>query len=659
MKRLLSLLLFAVSVYPVLSQEAYPKLEVSIPDGEMYQGDSIDVFYSIDASSYSYSPADARMDGGDQVGFERVTGSSLGSLVLKVTYALKGCGELLILPMKIEVADRPVYSDTVVIDVKPNRAFGHEWEIAHDFLSGQGIDARRLYLKYATETLKSFSDESIKAFVIVASREFEPYIGNPVLAYGTGNPMWNGVDVMQDNSIYHIMNRFDCQLKALRENSTVYEGLSLQGYTRKPGGVKPLLEDFCYDQHAPYNSKFPAEEWGGTLTSSLVGCGPVALAEVLSYYHSPKAPVGSSLLFKQTGGYYNVRMSDYPFSWNRSDDDLSSLMMACAGSVSASISPWATSSSLSNFKSALVAIWGYDPQCMRVEKYNDTGMLTMIYRELDAGRPVISADNDHIFVCDGYNDDYLHLNLGWNGYCNGYYRAIVIPSIDEWQLPFSEILIDVKPLESTLEVSVNVSKPGTLAALLEKYDMMKITSLTVSGTIDGDDIQLLRRLAGALYKDDYTVEYGSLMKLDLSDATIEAGKYYATISPQSARISFSGFLNVGSRKMSHVYDLSYVSDEEWQNIINHELRALELGGCTLDRGSDGRVYALYKLSESNTIGANMFTDCENLVELYLPKKTKKVDDDAFYNCRSLRVVGNLPKRVNQVAFKTCRLYDVR
>lgn len=57
-----------------------------------------------------------------------------------------------------------------------------------------------------------------------------------------------------------------------------------------------------------------------------------------------------------------------------------------------------------------------------------------------------SSGSSHIFVCDGYNQDFLHYNFGWEGDCNGWYRAIVIPSMNDSQLPFTSMIAGISPL---------------------------------------------------------------------------------------------------------------------------------------------------------------------------------------------------------------------
>jgi hypothetical protein len=99
-----------------------------------------------------------------------------------------------------------------------------------------------------------------------------------------------------------------------------------------------------------------------------------------------------------------------------------------------------------NFRPALICNWGYSPRAKYIKDSNDSELLETVYEELDSGRPVVVSGSSHIFVCDGYNQDFLHYNFGWEGDCNGWYRAIVIPSMNDSQLPFTSMIAGISPL---------------------------------------------------------------------------------------------------------------------------------------------------------------------------------------------------------------------
>ena len=183
----------------------------------------------------------------------------------------------------------------------------------------------------------------------------------------------------------------------------------------------------------------------GHKSQYVAGCGPVAMAQILSYYHHPVTLKGKRAITTKSGKRYRKDLADYQVCWDGSDDDLANLIFGCAISISADMSVKATSSSINNIRDALSKYWGYSRGCRLMEDYNDLSKLASIYYELEAGRPMIVTDNKHLWVCDGYENDYLHYNLGWGGHCNGYYRAIIVPSISGKQMTFKDILIGIEP----------------------------------------------------------------------------------------------------------------------------------------------------------------------------------------------------------------------
>jgi hypothetical protein len=51
----------------------------------------------------------------------------------------------------------------------------------------------------------------------------------------------------------------------------------------------------------------------------------------------------------------------------------------------------------------------------------------------------------------------------------------------------------------------------------------------------------------------------------------------------------------------------------------------------------------------------MFSDCQNLRSIILPKTTKEVLGSAFSGCRALRSVTGLPRKVAKDAFENSAL----
>lgn len=654
MKKYITILLLLVSFFAFGQKpQGLVSYQVKVLGKDYTQGQWITVVYILEATNYEVGDVSTE-DGIHLETFNQSKSTFKGvhRLATSCTYSLTGIGPTVIPRLDVKVDGVPVEAEPTVIDVKPNAKYGEEWKMARAFLLARGVNPRHLSARYSASTLVAFSDESSDAFAIMATKDYAIFMDNPILAYGIGNSMWDGSSAGGDNTVYHILGQYDAQLRLLREKGVSYHSLPYTVTGKRQEGVAPLLDaGLNYGQRSPYNRLFPKERLNGRDSTCLAGCGPVALAQVLSFHKADAAPTGVGRLRTiESKKEYDVDLGDHPFGWTGGDADLASLLLCSAASVYAEIDPRGTSSSLVNFKGALINHWNYSPTCTYVPKRPDLEMLGMIYSELDQGRPVIVADAAHIFVCDGYFEDFLHLNLGWNGYCNGYYRAIVITSDHRRQLPFNEILIGIKPLleNENLELSVKVKKVSTLGDVIEKAMRKKknlgreIVSLKVSGNINGKDIALLRRMAGAAAFGRHQGSTGSLMDLDLSDANIIGGGYYITQSAN--KMIFSGTVPSG---VPYRYDMSHLGPGQWE-----EMQALGLtnGPSWVIQPDGAGGFSVSWKAVENVVGPHMFEDCQNLRTLKLPKNTREVGSNAFFGCRALMQVDGLPADTAQNAF---------
>lgn len=654
MKRFLSLLIiFAGFIGFAQSCADMYSFKVMYPQGTVTQGDYINVTYFLEALNYSVKDVEEvpglkleainRTKTVLQNGFDLVTTQCM--------YTVVAAGEIPLPKLDASVNGKPVSANPIVLNVLPNPKYGKEWEVARDFLISKGVQPDNLTVRYTSDALAAFSDNTAKAFAIVVRKAFEPYMDNPVLAYGIGNSMWDGSNRASENSVYYILSQYSNQLQTLRKKGELYSSLPQSLYMENPAGVKPLLGDINYGQNSPYNAFFPKEKYQGKDSTCLVGCGPVALASVLSYYKYPEKPVGKGMLIL-SGKQMEVNMKDAPFSWDGSKKALAALMLCSAASVNSEIGATGTSSELIDFKPALMNNWGFSAKCSYLVKEPDMTMIQMVYDDLNAMRPVIVADAAHIFVIDGYDQDYLHLNLGWGGYCNGYYRAMIIQSDNKRQLPFDELLAGIAPKGEDEEyaVAIKLSKPATLEKELAKLKdgraPEEITSLKLSGKINGWDLAVVRRLAGAATDGKYDAKHGSLTELDLSEATLTHGGCYVTRS--ASKMTFSGQLN----GVPYRYDMARLTSEQWMEM---QAMGLSQGPTWLIKPAPDGGFQVSWYEENDTIGPYMFSDCQNLRSIILPKNVKEVMGNAFSGSRALQSVTGLPAKVAPDAFENSSL----
>ncbi len=141
--------------------------------------------------------------------------------------------------------------------------------------------------------------------------------------------------------------------------------------------------------------------------------------------------------------------------------------------------------------------------------------------------------------------------------------------------------VTVKDLNVNVEegtLMVNVEVPGTLGSQIAESDRKTTKRLYVMGTINGDDIRILRYMAG---RNEYgALTPGSLEYLDMSSANIVDG-----------------------------------------------------GNCYYDKGNGWTIWSSY-----NRIGNYMFEKCNSLKHVVLPADVTHIDDCAFDQCKNLEEV---------------------
>ncbi len=188
----------------------------------------------------------------------------------------------------------------------------------------------------------------------------------------------------------------------------------------------------------------------------------------------------------------------------------------------------------------------------------------------------------------------------------------------------------------------DVSKDVTLEAagtLSEQVgdDKLTITSLKVSGPLNGADILCLREMAGSDVNGNATE--GVLADLDLSCASIvkdATNYYYLTYNTKENILGDYAFYECG------------------------KLRTVVLPSTVTSIGSSAFQYCTslesVTIPESVTsIGMNAFFSCSSLVSVNIPDAVTSIGDNAFYSCSSLQSV-TIPEGVTKIGgcmFQKC------
>ena len=212
--------------------------------------------------------------------------------------------------------------------------------------------------------------------------------------------------------------------------------------SRKLQPIEPLLKT-TWSQYGPYNLQTPMHNDKHCVT----GCVATAAAQIMGYYQYPKkAPALPA--YKAPSAHLQVpELAESTFEWNdilpsyripstqQQQDAVAKLMRYVGQAVSMDYTADDSGADSYNVILFLTRLFGYSKDMHRVfrDRYTSEEWCNLIYNELKAKRPVYYFAEDvvynygHAFVCDGYKEgDFFHINWGWGGQFNGYYRLSVL-----------------------------------------------------------------------------------------------------------------------------------------------------------------------------------------------------------------------------------------
>lgn len=218
--------------------------------------------------------------------------------------------------------------------------------------------------------------------------------------------------------------------------------------------ISPLVS-IHWDQEVPYNNLCPEitdesmkkDTYNGRFVT---GCVATAMAQVMGYYQWPQ---GKTLMPipAYTSKQANLNVSELPvttFDWNNiknvysrnysqaEADAVAKLMQYCGSSVRMNYyysSKGGSGAFGSDVPKALKTYFDYAATTKLITRYDYTAdtWADALYGELKAKRPVVlcgaSPFGGHCFVVDGYAEgEFFHINWGWSGFQDGYYRLSVL-----------------------------------------------------------------------------------------------------------------------------------------------------------------------------------------------------------------------------------------
>lgn len=193
-----------------------------------------------------------------------------------------------------------------------------------------------------------------------------------------------------------------------------------------------------WNQMAPYNDLCPEIDDQRAPT----GCVATAMAQVLKVYGRPSRGFGGEYTYPWENGKKDLSLnySDITFKWDEMEDSYSDtdnapavaeLMQAVGYAANMNYGAGQSGASSSSMADGLVRNFNFNYTTIYEQRswYTLRQWQDKIYDVLASGKPVYhdGANPDgraaHAFVVDGYSSNgFFHLNWGWGGMSDGYYR---------------------------------------------------------------------------------------------------------------------------------------------------------------------------------------------------------------------------------------------
>lgn len=211
--------------------------------------------------------------------------------------------------------------------------------------------------------------------------------------------------------------------------------------------VEPLLGKRAWGQDAPFNRQCPVMGSGHAKT----GCVATALAQIMAYHRYPATYDWDNMPDSYEGDYTQEQA-----------DAVAKLMYDIGKAVDMHYGASVSVTGDFNAEAALLSpLFDYDDNVRIAKKefYAEKAWTEMLVNELQEGRPVFydgknekNTNDAHAFVLDGVDaDGYFHVNWGYNGHHNGYFKLNSL-AYDKKDYSFdSDALVYIHPNDSIAE----------------------------------------------------------------------------------------------------------------------------------------------------------------------------------------------------------------
>jgi len=258
--------------------------------------------------------------------------------------------------------------------------------------------------------------------------------------------------------------------------------------------VGPLLttewdQGEWYNYYCPVDPKGP----GGHVDA---GCTATAMAQIMKYYNFPEKGFLSHSYEVPNYGVQTANFGETTYNWGAMGktanstgyQDIAKIIYHAGVSADMVYNISGSGAPTQNVPWALTTYFNYDPKLikhLKLANQNVSDWKELLKTELHSSRPILyvgyGSVSGHSWVCDGWRsgDDMFHMNWGWSGKENGWFRIGELNTNIGGYNRDNEIVMGIKPGNPNLVVRVTNLKPGQL---IDCNSSLAIDCLVLKGT---------------------------------------------------------------------------------------------------------------------------------------------------------------------------------
>ncbi len=295
-----------------------------------------------------------------------------------------------------------------------------------------------------TEHIIYLSDYSNDIFLMMVRDPWKHLVSERILAFSVGSPQ---ATLHKNSTMRHILLHYENLLRSMAEGTLPKEESIVDSFEYVP----PILSHLRWRQFGLHNV-FPNQG-----RSVRYGCGAVAIGQLMKHYQWPDTIRHDFSYTDRKKQNRSLKMDGTPIDWHRLKNEykyhdkdsisLDTLMRCISIAIQSDFGEGTTFSYTNHFKRALTTHFGYSTDISHVTRrqVSEESMQNLIRNELQNSRPTILCGGSHIFLCDGMYKSFLHLNMGWNGEFDGWYRFPIVTKGINPQAFIESALLNIIP----------------------------------------------------------------------------------------------------------------------------------------------------------------------------------------------------------------------